>query len=240
MQIKGLLGVLSVLALAACEPVVVRSGGPSGGESSGGAPSQGVVNASPAAAAFVAVAEGMEPVIERECRQRAPNLNCDFRIMVDDRRGVPANAYQTLSKQGQPLIIFTEPLIKQAKNRDELAFVLGHEAAHHIENHLARQRENTELGAVVFGGLATALGGNAQSVESAARLGATVGSRSYSKEFELEADALGTILTARAGYNPIRGAEFFNRIPDPGDRFLGTHPPNADRIATVRRTAAGL
>ncbi|HAB36898.1 MAG TPA: peptidase M48, partial [Rhodobacteraceae bacterium] len=33
---------------------------------------------------------------------------------------------------------------------------------------------------------------------------------------------------------------FFNRIPDPGNRFLGTHPPNSQRIATVERTAAGL
>ena len=61
-----------------------------------------------------------------------------------------------------------------------------------------------------------------------------------SKEFELEADALGTIITSRAGYQPVVGAQFFNRIPDPGNRFLGTHPPNSQRIATVERTAAGL
>ena len=67
-----------------------------------------------------------------------------------------------------------------------------------------------------------------------------VGARSYSKNFELEADALGTIITARAGYDPLRGAEFFARIPDPGDKFLGTHPPNASGLDTVRRTAAGL
>jgi len=56
----------------------------------------------------------------------------------------------------------------------------------------------------------------------------------------LEADRLGTVITARAGFNPVRGAEFFNRIPDPGNRFLGTHPPNAARMEIVRRTAAGL
>jgi Zn-dependent protease with chaperone function len=38
----------------------------------------------------------------------------------------------------------------------------------------------------------------------------------------------------------VRGAEYFNRVPDPGNRFLGTHPPNADRIRVVRQTAAGL
>ena len=77
-------------------------------------------------------------------------------------------------------------------------------------------------------------------MRNAQRLGAQVGARTYSKEFELEADALGTIIASRAGYDPLLGAEFFNRIPDPGDKFLGTHPPNAERIATVRRTAAGL
>ena len=54
------------------------------------------------------------------------------------------------------------------------------------------------------------------------------------------ADKLGTIITHKAGYNPVRGAEFFTRIADPGNRFLGTHPPNAARIDTVRQTAATL
>ncbi|MGB0799102.1 MAG: peptidase M48, partial [Planktomarina sp.] len=30
------------------------------------------------------------------------------------------------------------------------------------------------------------------------------------------------------------GAAYFTRIPDPGNRFLGTHPPNGARITTVR------
>ena len=38
-----------------------------------------------------------------------------------------------------------------------------------------------------------------------------------------------------AGYDPVRGAAYFTRIPDPGNKFLGTHPPNASRIETVRQ-----
>jgi len=38
----------------------------------------------------------------------------------------------------------------------------------------------------------------------------------------------------------VRGAAFFTQIADPGDRFLGTHPPNAKRIETVRRVNASL
>jgi predicted Zn-dependent protease len=167
-------------------------------------------------------------------------VNCDFNIVVDDRPNQPANAYQTLDKAGRPVIAFTLPLIADARNEDELAFVMGHEAAHHIAGHIARQQQNAVAGAVIFAGLATLSGGDATAVESAQRLGAEVGARSYSKNFELEADALGTIITYSAGYDPLRGAEFFTRIPDPGDKFLGTHPPNAARIQTVRRTVEGL
>lgn len=192
------------------------------------------------ARSFVRVVNTLEPVVERECRARTQNVNCDFNIVVDDRPDQPANAYQTLDRQGRPIIAFTLPLIADARNEDELAFVLSHEAAHHIAGHIGRQQQNAVAGAVIFAGLATLSGGDANAVRSAQEFGAQVGARSYSKEFELEADALGTIITKTAGYNPLRGAAFFTRIPDPGDKFLGTHPPNSARIDTVRRTAAGL
>lgn len=189
---------------------------------------------------FRSVVQRIEPVAERECRARTSGLDCDFLIVVDDRPGQPPNAYQTLDNAGRPILAMTVGLIAQADNVDEIAFVLGHEAAHHIQDHLGKQRQNATAGALVFGSLAQITGGGSQAIETATRLGATVGSRSYSKNFELEADALGTVIAHNAGYDPVRGAEFFNRIPDPGDRFLGTHPPNADRIKTVRRVAAEL
>lgn len=188
---------------------------------------------------FIEVIETVEPVAEAECRTRAPRSNCDFRIVVDDRPGLPPNAYQTLDDTGRPIIAFTIPLIAEVRNRDEMAFILSHEAAHHIEGHLRRQQQNADVGAVVFGQLAGVIGGSdPDAIQAAQEFGAALGARSYSKDFELEADALGTVISAKAGYNPLRGAEFFFRIPDPGNRFLGTHPANADRVAVVRRTAA--
>jgi predicted Zn-dependent protease len=198
------------------------------------------LSASQAARSFVRVVRTVEPVAERECRARTQGVNCDFHIVVDDRPGQPANAFQTLDRQGRPVVAFTLALIGDARNEDELAFVLGHETAHHIAGHIERQQQNAVAGAVIFSGLATLAGGGSEAVRTAQRLGAEVGARSYSKDFELEADALGTIITARAGFNPLRGAEFFTRIPDPGDKFLGTHPPNASRIDVVRRTVNGL
>ena len=192
------------------------------------------------ARAFANVVNRVEPIAERECRARTSGVNCDFRILVDDRPNQPANAFQTLDDNQRPILVFTLALLDEARNADEIAFVMGHEAAHHIQGHIARQKQNAAAGAVIFGGLASITGGDVSAVQSAQRIGAQVGARTYSKDFELEADALGTVITARAGYNPIQGAEFFNRIPDPGDRFLGTHPPNSQRVETVRRTAAGL
>ncbi|MEL6205212.1 MAG: M48 family metallopeptidase [Pseudomonadota bacterium] len=186
------------------------------------------------------VVERVEPVAERVCRQQTSGINCDFRIAVDDRAGVPPNAFQTLDNRDRPIIIFTLPLIADARNADELAFILGHEAAHHIRGHIPRSEVNAQLGALVLAGLAQAAGQSIEAVNEAARVGATVGARSFAKEFELEADALGTRIAFDAGYDPVRGSQFFARIPDPGDRFLGTHPPNDERQALVRRTAATL
>lgn len=236
MRVKNILGALgAAVLLSACEVVPVQTGPiPSGTTNSP------LRNADAAARSFVQVVQTIEPVAERECRARTTGVNCDFRIVVDDRPGQPANAFQTLDENGRPIVAFTLGLIADARNDDELAFVLGHEAAHHIAGHIGRQQQNAMAGAVIFAGIATLSGGDANAVRTAQELGAEVGARRYSKDFELEADALGTIITARAGYDPLRGAEFFTRIPDPGDRFLGTHPPNTARLDTVRRTAAGL
>ncbi len=189
---------------------------------------------------FVAVVNRVEPVAERICRQRAPNIDCDFQIVVDARSGQPPNAFQTLDDLGRPVIGFTASLIAQAHNDDELAFVMGHEVAHHIRGHLAKTQDTALTGALLGGLLATLAGGNAATVDTAQNLGASVGARTYSKDFELEADQLGTIIAFRAGYDPLKGANFFARIPDPGDKFMGTHPPNSARIQTVQQTMAGL
>lgn len=221
---------LCLLASAACAPTTV----PRTPEQSASQPAP--LNERRAARQFVEVVETVEPVAERECRNRAPRLNCDFRIVIDDRPDQPVNAYQTLDRTGRPIIAFTLAMIADVRNEDELAFVMSHEAAHHVAGHIARQQQNAATGALVFAGLAALTGADAQALESAYEVGAVVGARSYSKDFELEADKLGTIIAARAGYNPMRGAIFFERIPDPGDRFLGTHPPNAKRLEVVRAT----
>lgn len=197
---------------------------------------------SPAMAAenFAAVVARLEPVAEAECRARAPGRSCDFAILVDPRPELGINAYQTLDAAGRPVIAFTPGLIAEARSADEIAFVLGHEAAHHILGHIPRQTQTSLAGALVLGALAAAGGAAPETVRSAQDIGAAVGARTFSKDFELEADALGTVIAHRAGYDALAGAGFFARLPDPGNRFLGSHPPNGQRIATVQATLASL
>lgn len=225
-----------LFTLAACEVVPVQPAPAPQAPDTTPIPAR----AQQAAQRFLNVVETVEPVAERECRQRARALNCDFLIVVDDRPGQQPNAFQTLDRSGRPVVAFNLALIAMAQNEDELAFIMGHEASHHIRDHLSRQRQSADAGAVIFGGLATLTGGNADTVRSAQELGAMVGARTYSKDFELEADQLGTIIAYRSGFDPETGARFFSRIPDPGNRFLGTHPPNASRMDVVRRTLATL
>jgi predicted Zn-dependent protease len=222
--------IFAALALSGCvvaTPTIVPT-----------APQQPV---NPAEMSFAAVVAQVEPVAERMCRQRNGwSTDCDLQIVVDTRPGQPPNAFQTLDRAGRPIVGFTSALIADARNPDEIAFVMGHEAAHHIAGHIPRREQSAMAGAMVAAVLAQASGADPEAVRQIQALGAEVGARSYSREFELEADALGAEIAFNAGFDPVRGAQFFNRLPDPGDVFLGSHPPNAERKAVVAATVARL
>lgn len=236
----SLAGLAALALLAGCvEPEAPRerprNGGNAGYTSAGPALSPEV-----AAANFSAVVRRMEPVIEEECLARTKGVNCDYQIFVDDSPAKGPNAFQTVDKRGRPIIAFNIPLIAEARNQDELAFVMGHEAAHHIAGHLKLQSRSAETGSLIFGAIAAAYGNDPQTVQTAQSIGAAVGARTYSKDYELEADRLGAVIAWDAGFDPLRGAQFFSRLPDPGDEFLGSHPPNGARVATVRNVVAQL
>ncbi|MEL0437536.1 M48 family metalloprotease [Phycobacter sp. K97] len=224
----GVLAACSVPVPPLQTPDAPSSGG-AGGRVAGLSPQE-------ALGAFATVKARVEPVAEQTCRTQTQGMNCDFAIGIDPDPQAPPNAYQSLSSAGRPVITFTRSMLGQIANQDELAFVMAHEAAHHIEGHLARQQQNAVAGSVLLAGLASLAGANAAEISNAQDLGAIVGARSYSKEFELEADRLGTLITHKAGYRPSVGVRFFDRLPDPGDRFLGTHPANPDRVRTVQDT----
>ena len=232
-----------LLALAGCVagPMGPPVAGPGPGPAVTLAPDPGPIRTSlDAQRAFVGVQARVEPVAEAICRQRTRNVPCDFQIVVDARGGQDPNAFQTLDRQGRPVIGLTLSLLENARNVDELAFVLGHETAHHILGHIPRQRETAMTSAVLAGVLAQMGGASETTIRSVQQMGASLGARSYSRNYELEADGLGTEIAMLAGYDPVHGAQFFTRLPDPGDTFLGSHPPNAQRIEMVRRAARSL
>jgi Zn-dependent protease with chaperone function len=234
-----LASILLSLSLAGCvAPVVTpQQPAPAAREPSQAAQS---LAATQAARNFVTVVSQVEPVAERVCRERTRGINCDFQIAVDDRPNQSPNAFQTVDDYGRPILAFNLALIADAQNMDELAFVMGHEAAHHIAGHIPQQQQSATEGALLAGLLVAVGGGGEEAVQKAQQIGASVGARRFSKDFELEADALGTEITQLAGFDALRGAAFFDRLPDPGDAFLGSHPPNAARRATVAQAVAAM
>lgn len=97
----------------------------------------------PNTADFKTIVARVEPVAEGICRSKPGNRNCDFRILLDKNPNAPANAYQTLSESGRPVLVVNQTLIDQLQNADEIAFVISHEAAHHISDHISKQQANT-------------------------------------------------------------------------------------------------
>lgn len=189
-------------------------------------------------AEFNAVVARMRPVATQVCRERSPHLDCNFIVMLDDRPGQPPNAFHTRDERGRPIISFTESLIRELRSPDEIALIFGHEAAHHIADHIPRIQREAQTGALLGGLAAALLGADQATARQIMSATATVGARRYSKPFELEADRIGAVIAERGGYDALRGAQIFRRIPDPGNQFLGTHPPNAERLREVEQAVA--
>lgn len=198
---------------------------------------------------FRRVAARVEPVAKAMCREQAPGANCDYLIGVETDPRLPPNAYQTLRQDGRPVIVIGVSLLREMQSDDEIAFVLSHEASHHIAGHIGKQQQQQALGALVLGGLVAATGqvygtpASDDAIRQAMDMGAYVGARAYSQSYELEADTLGAYVAARAGYDPEAGAAVFGRpaLANPGGpAILASHPASAQRQATVARVAADI
>ncbi len=136
-------------------------------------------------------------------------------------------------------------LFHYAANEDELAVVVAHEVAHALRSHgikgAQRQQKAGLIGALLQVGMGVA-GVNqntAQTVTQVYRQGATLGYlRPHSREQELEADSIGLMLMAKAGYDPRAALSFWNKFGRSGQRipeYLSTHPNPGHRIANLKR-----
>lgn len=130
--------------------------------------------------------------------------------------------------------------------KDELgvAVVMGHEVAHAVARH-GSERLSHQM-AVQTGANLLNLGLSNVEIPVSSDLalqaygvGTNLGILSYSRKHELEADRLGLIFMAMAGYNPKEAIEFWKRMAKlssgGGNEFLSTHPSHEHRIADIER-----
>ncbi len=127
-------------------------------------------------------------------------------------------------------------LFKAAKTDAQLATVLGHEVGHAIARHGAERMSQGMLeqaGLAVLG--ATTSAGYAQIAAQAATLAIVL---PYSRTQESEADHIGLILMAKAGYDPRQAIELWQNFQklggDKPPEFLSTHPSEGTRIQRLQ------
>jgi predicted Zn-dependent protease len=127
-------------------------------------------------------------------------------------------------------------LFQVAKNDAQLAAVLGHEVAHAIARHGAERMSQGLLaqGAAAAVGIGTGSAAYAEMAAQAATLGIIL---PYSRTQEAEADHIGTIYMAEAGYDPREAIALWKNFESFGGErppeFLSTHPAPGSRIAEL-------
>jgi predicted Zn-dependent protease len=131
------------------------------------------------------------------------------------------------------------------KDEAGLATVLGHEVAHAVARH-GGERMSTAMGLQVVGvALGAAVGGGAYGAvaQQAYGLGSQLGvALPHSRSQEAEADHIGLLYMARAGYDPEAAVAFWQRFAEYNKRaggetpwFLRTHPLDEDRVENLKK-----
>jgi predicted Zn-dependent protease len=136
-------------------------------------------------------------------------------------------------------VAFYTGIIPICQNEAGVAVVMGHEVAHAVANH-ARERMSQGLVANgLLGTLGAALGQNPtltkQLFFQAVGVGAQVGMLKFSRQHESEADRIGLIFMAMAGYDPHEAPRFWERMSSQAGgaeppEWLSTHPSHGSRI----------
>lgn len=145
---------------------------------------------------------------------------------------------------GGKVVVYTG-LLPVAKNETGLAVVMGHEIAHAIAEHGNERMSQgllAQLGGVALStALATKPALTQQLWMTAYGAGAQYGAiLPYGRLQESEADQLGLVFMAMAGYDPNEAVAFWERMAaqkggQSPPEFLSTHPSDATRIANIKR-----
>lgn len=143
-------------------------------------------------------------------------------------------------------IVVYEGLLPVTKDEASLAIVLGHEIAHAVAKHSAEQMSKqikNQYGTEILGQVLNAAGvssGTTQLAQIIAQKGLQFRSLKYSRDNESEADRMGLIFAAMAGYDPNVAISFWQRMAqmtgnsNQSDVF-SDHPSDAKRIAAIKQ-----
>ena len=136
-------------------------------------------------------------------------------------------------------VAFYSGIMPICQDEAGVAVVMGHEVAHAVANH-ARERMSQGLVANgLLGTVGAALGQNPtltkQLFYQAVGMGAQIGMLKFSREHESEADRIGLIFMAMAGYDPHAAPRFWERMSSQSGgaappEWLSTHPSHGSRI----------
>jgi beta-barrel assembly-enhancing protease len=138
-------------------------------------------------------------------------------------------------------------LIKAADNEAQIAGVLAHEISHVALRHGTNQASKAQIVQVP-----TALAGSMMKSGSMlgqlSQMGIGLGANSvllkFSRQAESQADLLGTQIMAKAGYQPVEMARFFQKLEEQGGahgpQFLSDHPNPGNRVQAVQAEVAKL
>ena len=164
------------------------------------------------------------------------NFAWEFNLVQDNQ----VNAW---CMPGGKIVVY-EGILPVTQDEASLAIVLGHEIAHAVAKHSAeqlstqmKQQYGLQIGAAVAGALG--MGQNTQSiVQAIAAQGFNFKNLSYSRSHESEADHMGLIFAAMAGYDPQVAITFWQRMASASTNqtaeFLSDHPSDATRIKNIQ------
>ena len=143
---------------------------------------------------------------------------------------------------GGKIVVYTG-ILPVAENEAALATVLGHEMAHATSRHGAQRVLQQNLAQTALTGIAVSLSdmdySKQRAVMGALGAGAQFGVlMPFGREHESEADHIGLIYMARAGYDPEESIRFWERMERSGENqspeFLSTHPSHGHRIQQLQ------
>ena len=163
----------------------------------------------------------------------------DFHWQVSVVESPQVNAF---CLPGGKIVVYTG-LLPVAQTEAALAVVMGHEMAHALAHHGAQRVLKTTLSQTLMAGAQVSMAemdpGKRQAVLAALGAGAQYGVLlPFGRKDETEADELGLLVMARAGYDPHAAIPFWQRMSQHGGHqppiYLSTHPSHAQRIQDLQ------